>query len=179
MTGRTSRSSRLMEFGVGGLSTVAAMLTLVHSSGVRINLTRSIPIGVYRVIDDTSPVRRGDVVLACLPSSVARLAHDRGYVPRGGSCPGGLVPIGKLVMALAGDTVVVSSDGLRVNGQSVQNSRALMRDAAGRELRGIPRGHYPVSTGEVWLIGASPRSFDCRYIGPVPIRNVIARLAKK
>ena len=160
------------------ISVVTAMLALVHCSGVRFNITGSIPIGVYRVLDDTLPVRRGDVVLACLPESVARLAHDRGYVPRGGSCPESLVPVGKLVMALKGDTVIVSSDGLRVNGRLIQNSRALLRDAAGRELRGIPSGRYLVPTGEVWLIGTSPRSFDCRYIGPVPIRNVIARLAR-
>jgi conjugative transfer signal peptidase TraF len=172
--------SRLVALGVGGVSTATAMLALVlvHRSGLRFNITGSIPIGVYRVVDDTAPLRRGDVVLACLPESVARLAHDRGYVPRGGSCPQALVPVGKMVMALAGDTVVVSSDGLHVNGRLVQNSRPLVQDAAGRELRGIPSGHYLVSTGDVWLIGVSPRSFDCRYIGPVPIKNVIARLAR-
>jgi conjugative transfer signal peptidase TraF len=173
----TGCGSRLVAFSVGGISIVTAMLALVLWSGLRFNITSSIPLGVYRVVGDTALARRGDVVLACLPESVARLAHDRGYVPRGGPCPERLVPVGKLIMALAGDTVVVSSDGLHVNGQLVQNSRALVRDAVGRELRGIPSGRYPVSSGEVWLIGTSPRSFDCRYIGPVPIRNVIARLA--
>ena len=174
----TGYSGRLVALSVASISVVTAMLTLVQCSNVRFNITGSIPVGVYRVLDDTVPVRSGDVVLACLPESVARLAHDRGYVPRGGSCPENLVPIGKLVMALAGDTVVVSGDGLRVNGRFVQNSRALTRDAEGRALRGIPSGEYPVSTDEAWLIGASPRSFDCRYFGPVPIKNVIARLAR-
>ena len=174
----TGYSSRLVALSMACISVVTAMLALVHCSGVRFNITGSIPIGVYRVLDPTLPVRRGDVVLACLPESVARLAHDRGYVPRGGSCPQALVPVGKMVMALERDTVAVSSDGLRVNGRLVQNSRALMRDVDGRELRSIPSGEYLVSAGEAWLIGASPRSFDCRYFGPVPIKNVIARLAR-
>ena len=62
---------------------------------------------------------------------------NRGYVPRGGHCPDGLTPIGKMVAALPGDTVVLTTDGITVNGALQSHSRALATDLKGR---GLPQG---------------------------------------
>lgn len=164
----------LLSFIIAGIACLAGAGLL----GLRVNLTGSIPVGVYRVIGDASELHHGDVVLACLPDAAADLAHERGYVPRGGACAGGLMPVGKMVAAVAGDTVTVTRDGLRVNGRGIANSRALAHDAVGRGLNPFPSGRYEVPGGELWLIGASPRSFDSRYIGPIAAANVITRLQK-
>jgi hypothetical protein len=51
---------------------------------------------------------------AGLPPSLARFAHDGGYVPRGGQCPGSLTPIGRIVAPLPGDIVVLTPTGVTV-----------------------------------------------------------------
>ena len=140
--------------------------------GIRLNLTGSMPVGVYRVVHGKPA--RGAMVLACLPASVAAFAHDRGYVPNG-NCPGGVAAVGKLILALAGDTVVVTTAGLEVASRLEPNSKPLQRDSQGRPLPQLALGAYVVQPHECWLLsGYSERSFDSRYFGPVPSTAVIA-----
>ncbi len=89
------RSSLLM-WWLSALATVSAC----WMTGLRLNLTGSLPVGFY-LVSRRSP-GRGATVLVCLPSGIAAFAKARGYVPRGGSCPGGLVPVGKVVWAVPG-----------------------------------------------------------------------------
>lgn len=112
----------------GGLVLVAAGAWM---TGLRFNLSSSMPVGFYVV--RPGKLSRGSIVLACLPPNLAGFARARGYVPRG-VCPGGASPLGKLVLALSGDTVTVSAEGLSVNGTLVRDSRARARDGQGRSL---------------------------------------------
>jgi conjugative transfer signal peptidase TraF len=114
--------------------------------------------------------------LYCLPPRVAGFAHNRGYVPIGGQCPGGLTPIGKMVAALPGDTVVLTTDGITVNGALQSHSRALATDLKGRGLPQLARRAYVIGRDYVWLLAPSERSFDSRYLGPLVARNVLARV---
>ena len=123
---------------------------------------------------DHALLRRGEIVVVCLPNTApVRMAEERGYIPSG-HCPGGSEPLLKPVAATAGDVVVVSTAGLTVNGRAVQDTAPLVQDSAGRPLRPVPAGAYPVAPGEVWLLsGHDPRSFDSRYFGSVPGANVL------
>jgi conjugative transfer signal peptidase TraF len=151
---------------------LAAGVTLF--AGVRVNLSGSMPIGLYRV--SSGPPVKGVMVLACLPASVAMFARSRGYVPSG-SCPGATAPIGKVVLATAGDSVEMTGEGLLVNGRSVPNTKPLVVDAGGRSLRRFPDGTYVVAQDEVWLYSPySKRSFDSRYFGPLPLSCVLNRV---
>jgi conjugative transfer signal peptidase TraF len=143
--------------------------SVAAASGLRINVTESLPIGIYRVVD--APITRGAYVLACPPEWAGKLARDRGYLWRG-PCPGGGARLGKRIAALAGDTVEVTDRGLTVNGVPVPNSGPLTRDTRGRLLP-VLRGRWVVPHGAVWLwAGSSARSFDSRYFGFVPLSNV-------
>jgi conjugative transfer signal peptidase TraF len=160
-----------------GLITFGVILTAAASSiGLRFNLTSSLPIGLYRVTRDAPTLERGVIVLYCLPPPVAGFAHNRGYVPRGGQCPGGLTPIGKMVAALPGDTVVLTTVGITVNGALQSHSRALATDLKGRGLPQLSRRAYVIARDYVWLFAPSERSFDSRYLGPLMARNVLARV---
>jgi conjugative transfer signal peptidase TraF len=160
-----------------GLITFGVILTAAASSiGLRFNLTSSLPIGLYRVTRDAPTLERGAIVLYCLPPPVAGFAHNRGYVPRGGQCPGGLTPIGKMVAALPGDTVVLTTVGITVNGALQSHSRALATDLKGRGLPQLSRRAYVIARDYVWLFAPSERSFDSRYLGPLMARNVLARV---
>ena len=157
------------------LSSLLAFLTASLLAGLRINLTGSIPIGVYMTVRDAPS--RGSIVLACVPANVGELAVARGYIPRGRSCPGGAAPVGKAILALPGDTVVVTHTGLVLNGAPVPNTAALSTDRRGRPLPYLVRGSYEVRSDEVWLVSTySPLSFDSRYFGAVDARSGLLRI---
>ncbi len=153
---------------------VALLLTAVllcgDLLGLRINLSRSIPIGLYRRVHE--PILRGVLVEACLPNPIALLARKRGYL-RGGSCPDGTEPVAKTVAALPGDTVELTDQALLVNGLKLPRTATLSTDLEGRELQRFARGIHTVGANQVWLLGTSdPRSWDSRYYGPIPLENI-------
>ena len=159
---------------LGPATGLLAAVALTWLGGLRLNLTGSMPVGLYRVSE--GPPRKGAMVLACLPLAVAAFARSRGYVPRG-ICLGGAAPIGKIVLATAGDSVQVTDTGLVVNGTPARNSKRLAHDGAGRPLPRLHDGTYVVARDQVWLYSPySTRSFDSRYFGPVPLRCVLHRV---
>lgn len=145
----------------------------VHAARLRFNLSPSIPIGVYSIDRSAShTVRRGSIVLLCLPRSLAAFGRARGYLPRG-TCPDGSAPVGKPVVAVGGDTVRAQDGIWRVNEGPRVAARALARDAVGRPLSHISDGTYLAQHGMIWLLAtATPRSWDSRYFGAVPAAGV-------
>jgi conjugative transfer signal peptidase TraF len=158
---------------------VAAILCAAALGGLRVNVSRSYPVGLYRVVGDSASVRRGSVVVVCLPAEWARFARQRGILGPG-HCEGGTYGLGKMVLALEGDVVDLHPGGISVNGIPVPRSRTLERDSRGRPLPQYPRGRYVLRDGEVWLFSAHhPGAFDSRYFGPLPttrIRSVVTAL---
>ena len=159
---------------LAGATSLFLATAVTWFAGLRVNLSGSMPIGVYRV--SSRPPVKGAMVLACLPADVAVFARSRGYVPNG-RCPGSTAPIGKVVLAMAGDSVEVTAEGLLLNGRPVRNTRPLAFDAAGRSLRRFPDGSYIVAQDEVWLYSPySTRSFDSRYFGPLHVSSIRSRV---
>ena len=150
-----------------------AVLAGARAAGLRLNDTPSMPVGLWRMVPDRAPLRRGEIVVVCLPdTALTRVGAARGYLPSG-SCPGGSEPLIKPIAATAGDVVAVSAGGVSVNGQPVHDTAQLAADSAGRPLMAVSAGVHSVPQGEVWLLsGHDPRSFDSRYFGPVPEANV-------
>lgn len=167
---RLPRRAALASCAAGALLT--GTLVTARLVGLRVNDTASMPRGLWRVRAADAPLRRGEFVTVCLPDTTIREAAARGYIPAG-HCPGGYEPLVKPVAAVAGDLVMVTLKGIAVNGHPVENTAQLVQDSAGRPLRPVPAGSYPVMPGQVWLLsGHDRRSFDSRYFGPVPAANV-------
>ena len=159
------------------LGSPLAVLGACGLAGLRLNLTGSLPIGLYRV--SQASIGRDALVLVCLPGSVAEFAKARGYVPQGGSCPGGLVPVGKRVWAIPGDTVTVTPTGLLVNGTPVPNSRPLDVDHRGRPLPQLAVGRYVVCPGTLWVLSSHSRlSFDSRYFGALETAQALVSVRR-
>ena len=159
-----------------GISLLLLTALGVRWSGIRINLSSSIPEGLYRERGLSSQsLRRGDAVLACLPSHVARFGRERGYLPRG-PCPGGAMPVGKIVLALPGDSVLVDDDGLRVNGVRMAGSRPRHIDQRGRPLPQLAHATYLVGADQLWLGSRSEAGFDSRYFGPISTVTIVGSL---
>ncbi len=134
---------------------------------LRINTSPSLPRGLYLL----EPVhhralRPGDLVLACPPPAAAALALARGYLDPG-TCPGGTKPLGKFVLAVAGDRLALTAAAIDLNQCRLPASAPLPADARGRPLPRLPPDVRQVRTGEIWLFSPHPRSFDSRYFGPV------------
>ncbi len=142
---------------------------LVDASGLRLNLTPSLPLGVYRLTDD--PVERGTLVAVCLPVDVADDGRRRGYLPPG-SCPGAAAPVLKRVGAVGGDVVTVDTGGVHVDGRWLQPP-APRRDRRGRPLVSWPPGVHVLADGELWLFTPEVASWDSRYYGPVGEASVV------
>ena len=140
--------------------------------GLRLNMSRSAPRGLYRTLA-TTPAR-GAFIAACLPPEVARFGRARGYVGPG-DCPGDVQAVIKQVIAGPGDTVDVSPAGVVVNGRIVPSSATAAADSAGRPLPHVTWGRHVVPREHVWLHGpGDARSWDSRYFGPVSVAQIRA-----
>ncbi|WP_317213731.1 conjugative transfer signal peptidase TraF [Stenotrophomonas sp. C3(2023)] len=161
---RRARFSRGGAWAVGLALLPLLALCALWVSGFHINMTASLPYGLYREVD--VPVQRGVLVLACLPQGPhAELARQRHYLSPG-HCPARLAPLIKPVVAVAGDQVVFADAAVEVNGVALTNSAALPRDPSGHPMpRPQPR-QQRLADGQLLLVSSyNPGSFDGRYFG--------------
>ncbi len=148
---------------------ILALGYLATALGLCINLTPSMPVGLYLThTGPNHPLQRGTLVLLCpLETPAFRLAMNRNYIGAG-SCPNQSSPLLKPVAAVAGDTVTLSPQGVQVNQTWLPQSKIFNYDSAERPLPHWPYGLYTVHSGEVWLFSThSLQSYDSRYFGPI------------
>jgi conjugative transfer signal peptidase TraF len=156
---------------LSGIAATIGAVMLVTYQNLRINLSESMPTGLYWVSDTEKPVR-GDFVTICLPGEAGRMAFERGYIGHG-KCPDDHAPLLKPVVAVEGDFVTVEPDGVKVNGQLLANSAPFRSDTEGRPMSVVQYGRYGVEPGTIWVIaGHDSRSYDSRYFGAVPLAAI-------
>lgn len=148
----------------------ALALTGAWFLGLRLNLTPSYPLGLWRVIPLERPVATGDLIFICPPQTEAfDLARARGYV-RPGPCPGWLGPLIKTVAAVAGQQVDIA-DMVSIDGAPLPYSTMRSADALGRPLMPYPGGVVP--PGQLFLHSNFVGSYDSRYFGPIPAEGTL------
>jgi conjugative transfer signal peptidase TraF len=140
------RNSALAAFGM------ALILVLCWCAGLRINLTPSLPQGVYALCPGAPG--KGDFVSFCLEGAFADVARERGYLGAG-SCPSGLRPLLKMVAGLPGDTIP---------GDLIVRPA----DSRGRSMPSVLQSGV-IPTGMALVLAEHPGSFDSRYFGLVPL----------
>jgi conjugative transfer signal peptidase TraF len=168
-TGRAQQSNAIVLLlaatTILGGSAAAAMI-----GGYRINLTPSEPFGLWRIVALDRVVSAGDLVLICPPQMpVMREARARGYL-RFGTCPGGVAPLIKTVVALAGQQVEIGA-GVTIDGRPVPFSDLVERDGKGRPMTPFAGGVVPEES--VFLHSPFRSSFDSRYFGPLPVSSIL------
>lgn len=154
-------------FAIGLLAGIAA------ACGIRINTSHSLPLGFYATTDDPS----ADLIEFCPAEPFASESASRGYRTRGFTCPDGAVPLMKPVVARPGDIVIVSPDGLIVNGRLLRKTKPAASDGSGRPLTAWPLGLYGVKRSTVWVASTyNAGSYDSRYMGPIQTSQIRRRL---
>lgn len=158
------------------LALIMLLAVMMKFSHIKINLTPSMPIGLYRQLS-TTIIHRGDIVSACLPLAIAKFGLERGCLTKG-NCPGGSIPVLKNVIAVPGDTVQLTSYAIIVNNKSYlapQHSQ----DQLSRSIKQWGHNGTTKVINGYWLYGShSPKcSWDSRYYHKLPrsmIRSIYA-----
>jgi len=148
----------------GGIALLGVGFTRLHPPPLILNLSASLPRGLY-VVRHVATLERGMLVLVQPDTAFEHLLVARGYLPAG-------VPLLKPVVALGGDEVCVVEEEVRVNGTVLATTVAEV-DSEGRPL---PQWQAckTLTAAEVFLLStADARSFDSRYFGPVPRQTIV------
>jgi conjugative transfer signal peptidase TraF len=137
-------------------------VTIARVWGVSVNVTPSMPIGIWIIRPVNAPIARGAIVSFC---RVPR--HSSTEPPRPsdhGPCPDGTPSLLKPIAAIPGDWVFVDGAGVTVNGQLLPNSQRQSRPG----LAAIAPGAYRVGEGDLWVVSSLHlHSFDSRYFGAI------------
>lgn len=148
---------------------LAAVLPLIGERvmpRLAFNHTSSMPRGFYwRSPVPVDGLRRGDLVIACAPTTFARFGRASGFLDVG-PCDG-VTTLLKRVVGIAGDRVHLDAHGVTVNGTFVPGSRPVALDNNGRSVPHVAYGNYVLAANDVWLLSPRAKSFDSRYFGPV------------
>ncbi|SEO47881.1 conjugative transfer signal peptidase TraF [Nitrosospira multiformis] len=163
---------------IGAALGFLAVCLVCFAAGLRVNTTKSIPVGIYRLTD--VPVGKGEYVIFCPPqTALFDEARSRGYIGPG-FCPGSHGYMMKQVAGVAGDVVASTDEGIAVNGTLLLASVPKKADSAGRVLPRYTFSGYTLKGPELLLMSdVSGTSFDDRHFGPVnagQIRGVIKPL---
>ncbi len=138
--------------------------------GFRINLTPSELLGLWRIVAFDRPVSSGDLIFICPPETTEMWeARERGYL-RSGTCPGGVAPLIKTVVAVAGQHVEIGVD-VTIDGRPIPSSDLAERDGNGRLMKPFAGGVVPDES--VFLHSPFRSSYDSRYFGPLPASGIL------
>jgi len=149
---------------VVGVLLAGALAAATLGLGLHVNLSPSAPRGLYHAVAGTPT--RGAWVAACVSPEAAALGRARGYLGAG-PCIGGVQPVIKPVVALAGDVVELGPEAVIVNSQRLPRSSSAELDSLGLSLSHAVWGRHLVGADEFWLVSTRvPNSWDSRYLGP-------------
>jgi len=139
-----------------GLAALVSLSVAAVASGVRINVSDSLPGWVY-VTQPIDRAQRGDYVSFCPPVDV-------GSLPRG-NCAVGSMALIKRVVAAEGDVVRFAPGLIEVNDEQSFEVPMAAVDSRGRALPQAAPGVQVLDAGQVVVLGDHERSLDSRYFG--------------
>lgn len=129
-----------------------------------INLSPSVPCGIYFVVPKIfqADYKKGDVVLFEVPAKIKQFMTQRKYIDKN-------TYLLKQMQALEGDTYYVDDKAIYINNKYVGNIST--KDSLGRKINPQYGKHY-IDKGYFLPMGSDEKSYDGRYFGEVPIKNI-------
>lgn len=133
---------------------------MVSSLPFRLNLTGSVPVGLYRQTTDS----RARFAGFCLAESQLETARAAGVQMATGTC--GVQPVLKPIFrASKANPIVLSEDGFHVHGRLLPNTAPKSKSLSGKPLVHFRFGIY---TEGLWAVSFFNKdSFDSRYFGSI------------
>jgi conjugative transfer signal peptidase TraF len=134
-----------------------------YQSGYRINLSPSVPTGIWKIVSRRYDVDSPDeyAVVSASEHFGYRLAMERGYLSD-------FTPMLKRAAATEADVIDYDEKekAVTVNGAYLFATEIFSKDTEGQVL---PRPFFPMllRREEVWLSSENIRGYDSRYFGPV------------
>ena len=163
-------------FALRGFGVTALLLVLSWIFGLSLNVSASLPLGLYQVSDNGN-VKAGDLVVFCLQGGWQDVALQRRYLQEQmlGHCQGG-TPLLKRVQAVPGDRYETEPRGVRINGRLVTLTAIKSNDRQGRPLHSSLAVEGLLREGEYLVFGETEHSFDSRYFGAIRGRQFLQRV---
>ena len=166
------KNSSMLEIGLLLVDSLVIVLIAAWIFGFRVNITPSLPEGLYRL--SSEHVDRADLVAFCLPldNPFSSLAGDRGYLGPG-CCQSGLRPLLKHLVGLPGDDLRIGSDGLILNGFHLTSSGRPEHDRRGRDLPQPLLKDGIIPDGQALVLSLEHAgSLDSRHFGLIPLESL-------
>lgn len=142
--------------------TILEMYKLVSMPKFYLNVSSSMPKGIYKVIP-CKEFKKGDFVIFDVPKIAQPYIYGRKWLPNNW-------PLIKTVGALPNDQVVITEKSIFINNQYI--GKIFEKDHQGKPLP-ILRGSFKIPDNN-WLPIATyiQNSFDGRYFGPIPFNLI-------
>ncbi len=155
--------------GAGFLLCVAAMPFGSRYLPIALNVTASLPLGIYLKTND----RNAPDMIFCLDAGEEAEAIRLGVRKRGYCQDGSMPEVKPVYVATAGKPIVFTPSGFVIGGKLLPNTAPVEKTPSGRRLNHYPFGTYAVGN---WAISSyAALSFDSRYFGPVMENQIISR----
>ena len=142
-----------------GLFSVLGFLMLVNLFVGKLfftNVTNSAPRGIYRVSLNQN-LQYGDYVIISLPIDVPKLHVEKGFL------------LLKQIRGFPGDVYTVSDHALVIRGESYKIFQQ-------EGLPEVEAGEKQIPEEEILLLNDMERSFDSRYLGPIPKALIVKKV---
>jgi len=153
------------------LISLISLALLLIAMGFRINLTDSIPVGLYRITHQGN-LKNAYVIFCPDDRQAFKIGLNRGYIDHGLYC-GGYGYLMKKVVAISGDVFSVTNTGVFVNHERIPFSTPKLKDGLNRPLPQWHAINYQLKEDELLtMTSQSEWSFDGRYYGLVHSRQI-------
>lgn len=126
-----------------------------YRSNYVINVSPSIPVGLYKKVRLDGTFKIGDTVIVDIPKDIREYMTKRGYITDD------IDYLIKRIGATSKDKVEMIDNKLYINKRLVR--MIPLKDSMGRQL--IPAKRVQPNDNEVFLLGDTNNSFDGRYYG--------------
>ncbi len=150
---------------------LGSFIYAMKKGNIVFNTTSSFPLGFYK-ISKSSSYKRGDLVSFCaVPSKMIDRMIKQGYSQKNSLCPNQTPQLLKKILGLEGDRVEIKKT-VFINNQEIKNSKIFIKDSNGNLL--TIQSSQSIKRDYFWAMSDyNERSFDSRYFGQVPLKNIV------
>lgn len=145
-------------------------LILFQKNGFIVNISKSLPLGIYKTYPITEVIKEGDIVVFIPNEKNKNFMIERGYLGKDNL----VKTLMKKVVGVEGDIFTVKKTPLGLvlykNEETILGGVAT-RDSKYRELNHI--SYLKLEKDEYFLVGESFNSYDSRYFGSVKKEEIL------